>query len=542
MPASRPFVRWCALFLLGSFFVSSLCAAGQTFTPRWDKTFGGAADENFYALQPTADGGYLLGGHSNSGISGERTHASRGTYDYWVVKIDASGAKLWDQAYGGTDADILRAIAPTSDGGYLLGGRSYSEAGGEKSQANRGLGDYWVVKIDANGNKLWDRTYGGDGEDQLMVMHPTPDGGYLLGGYSGSDVSGEKTQPRQGVDFWVVKIDATGAKLWDKTFGGVGISVLNAIAPTPDGGYLLGGESSTISSTDKSQPPRGNEDMWVIKIDNLGNKQWDRSFGGSDTDRLKALQPTPDGGCLLGGYSLSGVSGDKTQPSKGGLDQWLVKIDAAGNKLWDKAYGGDKVDYAYAIQPTADGNYLLGGLSSSTNSGDKTQDTQGGYDYWVVKVDANGNKLADATFGGSADDFQFSLQPTNDGNYVMGGHSNSGLTGTKTQPSRGGADYWVMKFGAPIATATTPVAKLTADIYPNPALGNFRVRLPASAPRVGLRLSLVDATGRTVLTKALATTDAGDLSIEVGPRLEGLYLLRITGPRDFVLTHRLVLQ
>jgi hypothetical protein len=533
--------RSCALFLLSLWLLSSVPAAGQIGRKQWDKTLGGAGDEASYALQPTPDGGCLVGGYSKSSTSGDRTQPTRGDYDYWVVKLDAAGNKLWDKAYGGPNGDLLRTILPTPDGGFLLGGISASGVGGEKSQANRGLGDYWVVKIDATGTKLWDKTYGGDAEDQLYIMQATSDGGYLLGGYSASNVSGEKTQLAQGIDYWLVKIDATGTKLWDKSFGGAGISILNAIQPTADGGYLLGGESTAEISRDKSQASQGSGDMWLIKIDAAGTKQWDRVYGGSNTDRLKVIQATPDGGFLLGGYSSSGISGNKTLPSKGGLDQWIVKIDGAGTKLWEQVFGGDKVDYLYAIHPTSDGNYLLGGLSSSTISGDKTQDAQGGYDYWIVKMAADGTKLSDVTFGGNADDYQFALQPTSDGNYIVGGHSSSGISGSKTQASQGGADYWVVKFSYNVVTATTsPSRTNSVAIYPNPTRTTCQLRLPAGAPRVGLQLSLIDATGHTILTQPLAATNGSDIAVEIGQQPTGLYLLRVAGPAGFVATQRLV--
>jgi hypothetical protein len=529
-----------SLLLLWS--LTSVPAAGQSVVKQWDKTLGGDDDEASYALQPTPDGGCLLGGFSRSGVSGDRTHPTRGDNDYWIVRLDATGAKLWDKAYGGAGGELLRSIIPTSDGGFLLGGASTSGVGGEKSQANRGFSDYWVVKIDATGTKLWDRTYGGDGEDQIFTMQATSDGGYLLGGYSASNVSGEKTQPAQGIDYWVVKIDGAGTKLWDKSFGGGGISVLNAIQPTADGGYLLGGESNAGISSDKSQASLGASDMWLIKIDATGTKQWDRVYGGDNVDRLKALQATPDGGFLLGGYSASGISGTKTLPSKGDIDEWVVKVDALGTKQWEQVFGGNKLDYLYAIQPTSDGNYLLGGLSASSISGDKTQDAQGGLDYWIVKMGPTGTKLADVTFGGNASDYQFTLQPTSDGSYIVGGHSSSEPSGSKTQASRGGADYWAVKFKYTVVTATTSAAYAgSGSFYPNPTGTTCHLHLPASAPRTGLSFSLLDPLGRILLTKPVVPTTANDMEVEVGQHPAGQYVIRVTGPEGVVVTQRLQL-
>lgn len=532
--------------------MTSLCTAGILFhsfhtqaqapVKQWDKAFGGTGTEYSYSLQPSNDGGYIIGGYSDSGITGSRTQASRGDFDYWVVKMDANGTKLWDKAYGGTKGELMRAMLPTSDGGFLLGGYSYSDIGGEKTEANRGGGDYWVVKIDANGNKLWDKTFGGVGEDQLFALQASTDGGYLLGGISQSGISGDKTQG-QGAGYWLVRIDANGNKLWDKAFGNNGINIAQVLYATDDGGWLVAGESTmTFNDPDRTAPLLGGSDIWLLKLDADGNKVWDKSYGGNSTDRPRALQPTKDGNFLLAGYSTSGISGTKTQASKGGPDYWILKIDPVGTILWDKTFGGDNLDYLYALQPTADGNYLLGGLSSSTSSGDKTQGNQGGYDYWVLKMDPNGNKLWDITVGGSADDYQFGLQPTSDAGFIVSGHSSSEISGDKTQAMHGVSDYWLVKMAPAVTTPTRVAARQLIQIYPNPASSHLTLHLPATLPRVGLRVLLLDATGRTVFRQPLLMGSSTAAEVEVGKHAPGLYMLRLEGPTSILSTQRVFLQ
>ena len=138
----------------------------------------GTFDDELRSIVPSPDGGYLLGGSSRLGISEER----RGGRDYLVVKIDAAGNKCWDKTFGGIFYDELRSIVPSPDGGYLLGGDSDSDISGDKSEESRGGRDYWVVKIDASGNKRWDKTFGGGNDDGLYSIAPSADGGYLLGG------------------------------------------------------------------------------------------------------------------------------------------------------------------------------------------------------------------------------------------------------------------------------------------------------------------------------------------------------------------------
>ena len=156
----------------------------------------------------------------------------------------------------------------------------------------------------------------------------------------------------------------------------------------------------------------GRYDYWIVKTTPRGAKQWDVSFGGSDDDWLTQLQQTTDGGYIFGGWSWSGSSGDKSQPSLGANDYWIVKTDSSGIKQWDAAFGGSSNDYLNPIQQTTDGGYILGGYSSSPADGDKTQQSQGGTDYWMVKTDAKGTKQWDAQFGGSDFDFCYGLRQT----------------------------------------------------------------------------------------------------------------------------------
>jgi len=412
----------------------------------WDKIFGGSAVDSLSSMIPTADGGYLLGGYSNSGATGDKSEASRGEDDYWVVKIDSGGGKVWDRRFGGSSYDDLCTVIATPDGGYLLGGSSASGADGDKSEASRGSHDYWVVKIDGTGTKDWDKRFGGSGYDEMSSLIAIPGGGYLLGGSSYSEADGDKSEAARGqsMDYGVVKIDGAGTKVWDRRFGGSSDDHLFALIPTQDGGYLLGGSSYSVADGDKSETSRGQDDYWVVKIDSGGGKIWDRRFGGTSYDDLIALIPTPDGGCLLGGYSYSGAGGDRSEASRGQDDYWVVKIDGSGGKVWDKRFGGSSSDDLGALIPTPDGGSLLGGYSDSGAEGDKGEASRGVFDYWVVKIDGGGVRLWDKRFGGLYYDAVHSLIPTPEGGYLLGGLSFSGAGGDKSQASRGGGDYWVI--------------------------------------------------------------------------------------------------
>ena len=215
------------LFVFSGFAIHALASFTFAQAPpiQWDRTFGGNNYEQFNIVRQTSDGGYISGGWSQSPISGSKSQAnwdaSNNTPDYWIVKTDAFGTKQWDKRYGGTNWETFGSLQQTSDGGYILGGYSSSPVSGDKSQASRGVIDYWAIKLDATGAKQWDARYGGTSNDYMTCVIQTSDGGYMFCGFSTSGASGDKTQSNQGAnDYWLVKTDASGVKQWDKRFGG----------------------------------------------------------------------------------------------------------------------------------------------------------------------------------------------------------------------------------------------------------------------------------------------------------------------------------
>ncbi len=412
----------------------------------WDKTYGGSESDSFSTMLATSDGGYLLAGSSVSNSSGEKSESSRGSSDFWIIKVNSDGVKMWDKTYGGTAFDALSTILPTADGGFLVAGWSNSNISNEKTVNSRGDVDYWIMKINSSGVKLWDKTFGGNNTDALQTVSPTTDGGFLLGGWSSSTISGEKTEGnRGGNDYWIVKVTSDGTKQWDKTFGGTSEDILVNICQTSDGGFLLGGYSSSNASNEKNENSRGLSDFWVVKINANGVKQWDKIYGGVDKDELQVAISTDDAGFLLGGWSESSISSEKSENNKGGRDYWIVKINASGTKQWDKTFGGAGDDDVDALLQTVDGNFMIGGGSSSSSSNDKSDNNRGDRDYWLLKISGTGQKLWDKTFGGLNYDFQTEIKATPDGGFILGGTSTSNAGFDKSENSRGGQDYWIIK-------------------------------------------------------------------------------------------------
>ncbi len=424
------------------------------------------------SIQQTSDGGYILGGWSYSNISGDKTEVSQGVTDYWVVKLDASGDIMWQNTIGGGSHEELNSVQQTIDGGYILCGFSQSDIYGDKTENSQGGSDYWIVKLDELGNVSWQNTIGGNHIDVLNSIQQTIDGGYILGGWSYSNISGDKAENRQGSvgnDYWVLKLDAIGNITWQNTIGGNGKDELYSIRQTVDGGYILGGWSHSNISGDKTEASQGVDDYWVVKLDASGDILWQNTIGGNSTDWLSSIQQTIDGGYILGGISASNISGDKTENSQGGQDYWIVKLDADGNISWQNTIGGNGSEVFNSIQQNIDGGYILGGYSNSNISGDKTENSQGGFDYWVVKLDASGNILWQNTIGGSSSDWLSSVQQTSDGGYILAGSSNSEISNDKIENSLGGLDYWVVKLAPEIGCLASGIAFYTQaeiDAFP----------------------------------------------------------------------------
>jgi len=243
----------------------------------------------------------------------------------------------WDKTYGGASYDEVHSVQQTSDGGYILAGQTHSYGAGGY--------DAWLIKTDANGNELWDKTFGGTDEDAAWSVQQTPDGGYILAGYTGSEGAGSP-------DAWLIKTDANGNELWDKTFGGTDEDFVWSVDLTSDGGYILAGETWLYGA--------GRSDAWLIKTDANGNKLWNNTFGGASNDHGYSVQQTSDGGYIL--------AGDTFSYGAGRTDAWLIKTDANGNKLWDNTFGGASNDYGYSVQQTSDGGYIFTGYTYSYGS------------------------------------------------------------------------------------------------------------------------------------------------------------------------------
>ncbi len=407
----------------------------------WQKTFGGSNDDIARGVVETSDGGYAVIGYTNS-TDGDVTDKSLAENDFWVLKLDQNGAVEWQRTYGGSGDDKGRAIIQTNDGGYAITGPSMS-ADGDGSQ-NQGFHDHWLVKLDSQGTIQWEKSYGFSGHDHSHSLFQTKDGGYFVGGYldvTASDGLGNETiTTKHGVgEFWAQKLDASGDLQWRRYFGGSNNDRIYSVLQAHDGNYLLVGSSESddfdINNTN------GSYDVWVVKIDTKGTMLWEKSYGGTGIDNGYAAVRTNDGNYLIAATAISD-NGQVSNP-KGNADVWILKINENGNLLWEKSFGGSGFDAAFAINKSTSifSSYILAGNSKS-NDGDLTSN-HGENDFWVLKIDTNGKLLFEKSLGGSGLDFAYGVVETFDGKIVVIGETES--SDNDITSNKGGKDIWIAK-------------------------------------------------------------------------------------------------
>jgi hypothetical protein len=410
----------------------------------WQKCLGGSGADFSKDIKYTTDGGCIVVGDVQS-TDGD-VIGSHGGYDAWVVKLSSSGNIQWQKPMGGGGADGFRSVEQTTDGGYILLGEAGS-FDGDVSGIN-GASDFWLVKLDNAGNMQWQKCLGGSSDDIGYCVHQTTDGGYILSGETASldgDVTGNHGNPGTK-DVWVVKTDGTGNIQWQKNFGTTGNDVGNFISPTSDGGYILAAAGDRIDG-DLLCSLHGGYDNWIIKLDGMGNVQWQKCLGGVGSESPNCIRENADGTFIILSFTNFG-SGDVVgwHAPAGGFpnDYWVVKLTSTGNIIWQKCLGGTGSDMpSYSIVQTTDGGYIVAGWTSSTN-GD-VSGLHGGEDYWIVKLDANANIQWQHCYGGTSIDDCLSIQTTSDGGYVMVGtsFSNDG----DVSGNHGLYDLWVVRLG-----------------------------------------------------------------------------------------------
>lgn len=325
----------------------------------WSRAYGGSKDDRGQAIVATSDGGFAIAGYSMS-ADGDASQ-NQGYHDNWVLKLDADGSVQWEKSFGFGGHDHAYDLAQTTDGGFFLAGfldvtasGGAGESKGNEGMSAHGVGEFWVNRLQPDGEVAWRKYYGGSNNDRAHAMALSHDGGLVLAGFTESD-DFDISDPKGSYDFWVTKIDADGKLIWQRTFGGSGIDIAHDVIALPSGGYLVVGQ--TYSRDVDVSGYRGGGDAWVIEIDEDGKMVWDRTYGGENFDVFYDATILESGGFLLGGSSRSVNNG------AGESDFWTMEVDAKGKIRWEATHGTAGIDELHAASISEDGKHYFAGTA-----------------------------------------------------------------------------------------------------------------------------------------------------------------------------------
>jgi hypothetical protein len=484
---------FASLLLLAIFSIPNLTFAQQVPKIEWQRCLGGSTEEDrggdaLQSIVQTSDGNYVICGYTlatDGDVSGVHD-ISNG--DMWVVKLSSSGSIIWQKCIGGSNPDAAKSIIQTLDKGYAIVGYTASNNGDVLGWHN-GIDssfppfftvhdDAWVVKLDSSGNIQWQKCLGGSGEDQATSILQTADGSYIVTGTT-SSTDGDISGKHGSYDVFVIKLTSSGNIQWQKCFGGQGYDHANSIIQTSDGGYIAAGFTD---SPDEGFFNHGGGDVYVVKLDSIGNKLWEKCYGGSIAETAFSIVQTPDNGYAFVGKTQS--SDGQVNGFKGGYtDAWLVRLNPIGDILWQKSLGGSSSDVMTMIVQPSEGGFLIAGGTGS-NDGDVT-------DFhaipawskglaWIVRLNSSGIIVWQKCLGGSGQDNANEVIQTSDGGYIMSGTTSSvdgdvsgvhfGPNGTPLQ------DIWVVKLSpAKDDVKDINISQDPIRAYPNPASNQMQL-------------------------------------------------------------------
>ena len=384
------------------------------------KTIGGSKNDVAKSVVKTADGGYAILGYTQSNDF-DFINKTNESFDFWVMKFSSDDLLQWKKTFGGSDDDRGADIITTNDGGFAILG--YSTSSDIDVPGNAGAKDFWVVKIDANGTISWSKTFGYTGDDYGTTLLQTADNSYLITGVLDVTASGGEGNSRgatrhAGGDIWAIKLNESGDLQWSKYFGGSFTDAPFGVVETDDNHFIIAG-SSDSDDIDISNN-KGAYDFWVIKISSTGNLIWERSFGGSQIDEARAITKTSDGHFLIVGDTRS--ADINVSNNQGAADVWITKISDSGHLIWEKTIGGTSFDVARSVSKTQDNGFVISGSSRSL---DNSFTNQGQNDALLLKINSEGNLLWQKTIGGTEIDFFYDAVQLNSNTIIAVGETSS---------------------------------------------------------------------------------------------------------------------
>ncbi|MDC8098345.1 T9SS type A sorting domain-containing protein [Chryseobacterium rhizosphaerae] len=508
------------LFYILAALGCSISMYAQAPNIQWQKSLGGSNLEWAKSIKHTTDGGYIVAGHSSStdgDVTGNHSGGQLYMTDYWIVKLNSSGGIQWQKSLGGNSIEEANSIQQTNDGGYIIAGTAASSDG--DVTGSHGSFDYWIVKLDSSGNIQWEKTFGGDIVEQAYSIQQTADNGYIIAGYTNSS-NGDVTVAYGEEDFWIIKLDQTGNLQWQKSYGSNSKDYAYSIQQTTEGGYIVAGSTNSIIGGISYS------DCLIMKLNSSGDLQWQKKIGGSHDDYATAIKQTIDGGYIVAGNSNS-TDGDATGNSNS-PNIWIFKLNNTGDIQWKQFLGGTGYDGASSVELTSDNGYLIGG--TTTSSTDLTDN------FYVAKLNATGSIIWEKSLGGSATDQLNSAIETADGGFILAGNTDSNDGDVSGNHSDGFSDFWIVKLMPTTTLATAEVkANQSISFFPNPAKEFINIRnLPD-----GSVVTITDTSGRKLLSK---NYHEDKVIINTSQLIPGIYMIQIENKGKIILNEKLILK
>lgn len=383
-------------------------------------TMGGSKNDVYKSIANTTDGGYVILGYTQS-KDGDISTKLTEDFDFWVLKFSADNTLLWSKTFGGSKDDRGEDIITTKDGGFALLG--YSQSTDNDVTSNAGSKDFWVLKLTSSGTLSWQKNFGFLGSDYGTTLLETNDNGYLITGVldvtaSNGQGNSRSTQRHAGGNIWAIKLNNSGDLEWSKYYGGSSTDIPLGVVKTIDNGFIIAGSSDSADGDITNN--KGGYDFWILKIEANGTVVWGKNFGGSEIDEASAITQTNDGNFIVVGDTRS--SDKDVSNNNGAADLWMLKISQEGILIWEKTFGGTSFDVGRSISRTQDNGFIISGSSRSL---DANFNNQGQNDALIIKVDSEGNIVWQETVGGREIDFLYDAVELNNKTVIAVGESNS---------------------------------------------------------------------------------------------------------------------
>ncbi|WP_336687179.1 T9SS type A sorting domain-containing protein [Chryseobacterium bernardetii] len=421
----------------------------------WQKDIRSSTQDFLSQVTTTIDQQYLITGSSIQSDKLQQGSKQNNGYDFHLVKLNQQGEEVWERYFSGNNHDYLSSTVSTQEGGFLISGTSFSGKGLDKKEESKGGSDIWLIRINEFGDELWQKTLGTSSNEEARAVIQSTDLGFFIAGNVQNSSSGYGSK-----DVWIVRLDKDGKELSQLTLGGKGLDEVEKMIPTRDGGALLGIYSRSSVSSSKKTENFGEGDYWIIKVSKDNKVEWEKNFGGKGDDHVRTMALTANG-YIIGGESRSERSGNKTVGIQEGTDLWLIALNERGDEQWQKSYNFKNRDILmgmsviHSSDDTSSKGILLGGYTQAEGRIEKDDET-----FWMLYLDANGNEQWRKHVAGESrqkEERLSDLKLNRDGSIVLAGTSAKEL----------GKENWkIVKLGD--KQVNDLIEKYDIKIYPNP--------------------------------------------------------------------------